>query len=200
MELGGFNLNRRRSYVFYNRAQAIKWGLQLLDILVQAHELDIAHRDIKPGNILVTNDGKFDVLLVDWNSCKLCNVKEYSSLSYYLTTSEFRSPEAWEKKEVCAEKSDVWSVGVVLVEMISHGEFIERESADNTRIQPYDAQARIKTALRWSRNQRNLWPVVEPLLDMNPRTRASALDAYEHLNRYLSEMEEEPIVRSHEEN
>ncbi len=91
-------------------------SLELADALSRAHHLDILHRDIKPGNILLAEDGT--PRLTDFGLARfgqLSNLTEYGSI---LGTFLYLSPEAVENREL-DERSDLWSFGVVLFEMLT---------------------------------------------------------------------------------
>jgi DNA-binding NarL/FixJ family response regulator/tRNA A-37 threonylcarbamoyl transferase component Bud32 len=91
-------------------------GLELADALSRAHHLEILHRDIKPGNILLAEDGT--PRLTDFGLARfgqLSSLTEYGSI---LGTFLYLSPEAVENREL-DERSDLWSFGVVLYEMLT---------------------------------------------------------------------------------
>ena len=82
--------------------------IQLTKIVVQAHDLEIMHRDIKPGNIMVKPDGT--LMLLDFGAAKELIEKDYSNT---VTGSQpYMSPEQiMGKSQRC---SDVWALGVIL--------------------------------------------------------------------------------------
>ncbi len=96
--------------------QVVAIGLELADALSRAHHLEILHRDIKPGNILLAEDGT--PRLTDFGLARfgqLPGLTEYGSI---LGTFLYLSPEAVENREL-DERSDIWSFGVVLYEMLT---------------------------------------------------------------------------------
>ncbi len=96
--------------------QVVAIGLELADALSRAHHLEILHRDIKPGNVLLAEDGT--PRLTDFGLARfgqLSSLTEYGSI---LGTFLYLSPEAVENREL-DERSDLWSFGVVLYEMLT---------------------------------------------------------------------------------
>ena len=109
--------------------EALQYALQIADALTKAHASGVIHRDLKPGNIMVTNDGL--VKLLDFGLAKL--VREADSevadgqktREFTLTqpgmvtgTMYYMSPEQARGDAVDA-RSDIFSFGTVLFEMLT---------------------------------------------------------------------------------
>ena len=107
----------------------LKIGVQIAEALAAAHRAKIIHRDIKPENIMIREDGYAKVL--DFGLAKLLEPKEAASGSEDATrvqvnttpgmimgTVSYMSPEQARGKQTDA-RTDLWSFGVLLYEMIT---------------------------------------------------------------------------------
>ena len=96
--------------------EAVGIASQIAKGLAKAHERGIVHRDVKPGNILVTTDGLAKI--VDFGLAKLATQARLTRLGTTVGTIMYMSPEQASGKEA-DERSDIWSLGVVLYEMVT---------------------------------------------------------------------------------
>ncbi|MGH7622058.1 MAG: serine/threonine-protein kinase, partial [Gemmatimonadaceae bacterium] len=94
---------------------ALSVALQTARGLAAAHERGIIHRDIKPANLIVTSDGVLKIL--DFGIAKL-GTTTLTAPGATPGTAAYMSPE-----QTCADpvdaRSDIWSLGVVLYEMLT---------------------------------------------------------------------------------
>jgi len=110
-------------------AEALSIAEQIAFALSAAHAAGIIHRDLKPENVMIRSDGIVKVL--DFGLAKLIDKKETSTdtkaqtrvlvktnPSVVMGTVSYMSPEQARGKET-DERTDIWSLGVVLFEMVS---------------------------------------------------------------------------------
>jgi serine/threonine protein kinase/Tfp pilus assembly protein PilF len=95
---------------------ALKIITQIAEGLSEAHKADIIHRDIKPENILIDSRGRVKIL--DFGLAKLKGISKLTKETSTLGTIHYMSPEQLQGKEV-DNRSDIWSLGVVLYEMFT---------------------------------------------------------------------------------
>jgi beta-lactam-binding protein with PASTA domain/tRNA A-37 threonylcarbamoyl transferase component Bud32 len=94
----------------------ISLALQIAEALGAAHECGVVHRDIKSRNVLLTATG--DVKVVDFGIARAANATTISHLGDILGTASYMSPEQALGKPA-TPKSDLYSLGVVLYEMLT---------------------------------------------------------------------------------
>ncbi len=94
--------------------EVMKYAIEILSALVHAHSKNIIHRDIKPQNILLTNDGT--VKVTDFGIAKLPSDDPLSISCNTVGTVDYISPEQAAGKPIDC-RSDLYSLGIMMYEM-----------------------------------------------------------------------------------
>jgi Tol biopolymer transport system component len=139
--LEGETLRKRIGGTPLAQRRAIDYALQIAHGLAAAHEKGIIHRDLKPDNIFITNDGRVKIL--DFGLAKLTQLDGYQSQTEIPTrrvdtdpgvvmgTVGYISPEQLKGRPV-DQRSDIFSFGAILYEMLSGRRAFHGESAAET--------------------------------------------------------------------
>jgi len=182
---------------------AVDLLLQACSALAEAHSLGIVHRDIKPGNLFVTwrADGSPLLKILDFGISKApvggdMNLTQTQSL---LGTPAYMSPEQMRSARTVDPRSDIWSLGTVLHEIIEGSRPFEAESFSEmcvkvavdppealTAVHPPGLEKVILRALEKKAEDR-YQTIAEMARDLVPfaRDRNSALVAVERMTRML---------------
>lgn len=101
--------------------EVLRLGVQLAEGLAAAHEHGVVHRDLKPGNLRITNDGRLKIL--DFGLARLCHPITASAATESLSEAEpmagtlpYMAPEQLLGGEISA-RTDIHAAGYVLYEM-----------------------------------------------------------------------------------
>jgi tRNA A-37 threonylcarbamoyl transferase component Bud32 len=157
-------------------------GLKVLDALQAAHREGIAHRDVKPANILLDGDR---VVLTDFGIAAIDDATALTATGHLIGSPAYLAPERINGKPATAA-SDLWSLGVTLYATVTGRSPFQRD----------DTQATV-AAILGSKPipppyAGRLWPVIKGLLDKDPEGRLTAVESRPLLETVASLAETKP--------
>lgn len=151
----------------YDAKDAINIGIQIAKALECAHRNNIIHRDVKPHNILLTENGI--VKVTDFGIAKASNSVTITNTNKVMGSAHYFSPEQ-AKGSFVDERTDIYSLGIVLYELV-------------TGVVPFDAETPVSIALK------HIQEAPIPPKQLNP-------SISEGLNKLiLKAIEKEPVKR-----
>lgn len=146
--------------------QAIEMAIKVLEGLGHAHSKGVIHRDIKPDNIQILSNG--EVKITDFGIARLTFQPNLTMDGQVFGTPSYMSPEQVVGREIDA-RSDLFSVGVVLYEMISGSKPFTGDSVVTITYAIMNKDPQQPTQATWS-----LWQVLQRALDKSPQLRYSS--------------------------
>jgi len=127
--------------------EAVRICIQICQALSHAHKNGIVHRDIKPQNILISNDG--DVKVADFGIARAATTATVTMAgSNVIGSVHYFSPEQ-ARGGIVGHQSDIYSLGIVLYEMV-------------TGVVPFEGDSAITVALK------HIQEKITPVGDINP--------------------------------
>lgn len=100
-----------------DEAAAIDIAWQIADALYYAHTQGVIHRDVKPSNILLTDDGQ--AMLTDFGVALALDEPNLTRTGYTIGTPAYMAPEQVSGQKHVDGRADLYSLGVVLYQMVT---------------------------------------------------------------------------------
>ncbi len=97
--------------------RAVKFGIDIATGMAVAHQVGIVHRDLKPANILIDNDGLLKIVDFGVAAAQSQGDTQLTKTGYVIGSPKYMAPEQILGKKV-DERADIYSLGVILYEMI----------------------------------------------------------------------------------
>ncbi|MGX1269020.1 serine/threonine-protein kinase [Streptomyces phaeoluteigriseus] len=146
-------------------ARAAHIGAEVLAALRTAHEVGVLHRDVKPANVLMSNDGR--VVLTDFGIASVEGTSALTMTGEVIGSPEFLAPERALGRTPGPE-SDLWSLGVLLYAAVEGNSPFRHDTPLST------LRAIVDEELPPPRRAGALAPVIEGLLRKDPAERVPA--------------------------
>ncbi|WP_019885099.1 serine/threonine-protein kinase [Streptomyces purpureus] len=143
-------------------------GGEVLAALRAAHEAGVLHRDVKPGNVLIANDGR--VVLTDFGIARVSGTSDLTMTGELIGSPEFLAPER-ALGRTPGPASDLWSLGVLLYACVEGNSPFRQDTPLST------LRAVVDEELPPPRRAGPLAPVIEGLLRKDPAERLPAAEA-----------------------
>ncbi|AXI77979.1 serine/threonine-protein kinase [Peterkaempfera bronchialis] len=158
--------------------RAAEIGLDLLGVLRAAHSHGILHRDVKPSNVLIGDDGR--VVLTDFGIASVEGDPSVTSTGMLVGAPSYISPER-ARGQKPGPPADLWSFGATLYAMVEGRPPYDRGSAIST------LTAVMTEDLKTPHNAGPLAPVIEGLLLKDPDERLDESTTRTMLRRIVAE-------------
>jgi len=159
---------------------AVKYFQQMTAALAYAHSHDVTHRDVKPGNFLISSNGQLK--LSDFGLATFAAAQNLTAAGKTMGTFRYMSPEQIRGKNIGA-KADLYSLGCVMYEVLTGKPPFDGTSAAEILDQHLNKSAP-RVSLTAFDCPSDLDTLVSSLLEKNPEKRpASATEIQQRLDR-----------------
>ena len=155
-------------------AEAARIGLDVLDALRTAHRVGVLHRDVKPGNVILSESGR--AVLTDFGIATVEGDPSLTVTGMLVGSPGYMSPERARGERPTAA-SDIWSLGATLFAAVEGDPPFRREGQLQT------LYAIITEQPPHASHGGPLQRFIARLLERDPARRPSAAQAYHHLRR-----------------
>lgn len=162
---------------------AAKYIFDLVLALNLCHKNGLIHRDIKPENLLFENDAPDAHLkMIDFCLSRLGIANEGSDQKAQVGSVNYMAPERFSGE--CTEKSDIWSIGVIL-HVVLLGKVPFQGKTDAETIRRIIERPLITTGKSWDTTSEEARSLIESMLNKNPAYRPTAQEILMHPWFYL---------------
>ena len=164
----------------FPETQILEWIGQIMNALGYCHKKNIAHRDVKPANIIAADSNK--VFLVDFGVAKNINkVNPGITIGTQVLTPKYSPPEQYTGQGLTDARSDIYSLGATMYTLI-------------TGKQPMDAILRVMGNEMAS--PRKVLPTISPVLDIAIRKAMSLKqeDRYQTIEEMRNAIYADPFI------
>jgi eukaryotic-like serine/threonine-protein kinase len=155
-------------------AAATRLGLELIDALRTAHAAGVLHRDVKPSNVMITDDGR--AVLTDFGIATVEEDPSITATGMLIGSPGYMAPER-ARGERPTPASDLWSLGATLYAATEGDPPFRREGQLAT------LHAAVSEPAPPAVHAGPLQPLIARLLERDPVRRIGADEAYEQLRR-----------------
>lgn len=113
---------REGLYVGFTLEESVSIATQICSAIQYGHDVNVVHRDVKPGNIMLSErDGKMCATLLDYG---IARRNEGPETQHVKGSPRYMAPE--QRDGLCDERSDIYSIGMVLKDMLAGSQYVPR--------------------------------------------------------------------------
>ena len=165
--------------------EAARIGAQIADALAAVHAAGVVHRDVKPGNIMLTASGQ--ALLTDFGIARIDGQGDLTRTGQLVGSLPYLAPERATGRRA-ETAGDLWALGLVLHEAVEGTHPFRRNAPEATLF------SIVQDPLPEPRRAGRLWPVITLLLAKEPERRPDAATARELLQLAAEEPAADPVA------
>jgi len=169
--------------------QAIRIIIRVCEALAYAHEQGAIHRDIKPANIMLTTEEQ--PILMDFGLVKIINATSHTATGAVMGTARYMPPEII-RNEAPDERSDIYSLGITVYEMLTSDPPFSAKSAMSLMMMHINDPVPDINTIRPEVPPELIRIVNKSLEKDRDKRYGSAIEMAEDLRRLLSTLETDP--------